>query len=181
MRVPMSMRNVVGGVHDKEGVRSSAGVAANTRRDEALSVAGISPERFRTLRLLRCGNGSECRCRLSADGRANNPRPFDHDEDVDDQAFLVGRYRIGHILLDEHVLRFKPLVSEKVGNRLIGIVQSAVRAAMHKFERMALRRCADGDVVARRAFRRLGERKSGFELNAFVIRRGKVKTVIGRP
>ena len=44
---------------------------------------------------------------------------------------------------------------------------------MHEFERMALRRGADGDVAARCAFRRLGERKSGFELEAFVIRRGK--------
>jgi transposase len=42
MRVPMSMRNVVGGVHDKEGVRSSAGVAANTRRDDAQRLLALA-------------------------------------------------------------------------------------------------------------------------------------------
>ena len=51
MRVLISTRRFLDGVRDKEGVRSSAGVAANTRRDDALSVAGIPPERFRTLRL----------------------------------------------------------------------------------------------------------------------------------
>ena len=50
MRVRICTRDILDGVRDKERVRSSAGVAANTRRDDALSVAGIPPERFRTWR-----------------------------------------------------------------------------------------------------------------------------------
>jgi hypothetical protein len=54
---------------------------------------------------------------------AARPRSFDHDEDVDDEVFLIGREGISHILLDEHVLGFEPFLG----------------AAMHEFERMALR------------------------------------------
>jgi hypothetical protein len=43
MHAPICTRDILDGVRDKEGVRSSARVAANTWRDDALSVAGISP------------------------------------------------------------------------------------------------------------------------------------------
>jgi L-ascorbate metabolism protein UlaG (beta-lactamase superfamily) len=127
----------------------------------ALADALASSPEFRPSDSARCGPG---RC---GNRNCHCPRPrtirrlFDQDKDVDDQMVLVGGQGIGHILLDEHVLGFEPLLVEIVGDRLVGIVQSVIRAAMDEFERVAFRRGADGDVAARRIFRRLGDTDGG--------------------
>ena len=63
MRVRICTRDILDGVRDKERVRSSAGVAANTRRDDALALPEFRPSVSALGGPVRCGNGSECRCR----------------------------------------------------------------------------------------------------------------------
>ena len=74
---------------------------------------------------------------------------------------LIGGQRIGQVLLDEHVLGLEPSLIEIVGDRLVGIVQSVIRAAMDEFERMAFGRSADADFAMRRIFWRLGVSGTG--------------------
>ena len=80
-------------------------------------------------------------------------------------------HRIGHVLLDEHVLGFEPLVVEIIGDRLVGVVEIVIGAAMDEFERAAVGRLADGDVAVRRVLRRLRERHCGLVIEAVIVGR----------
>src|SRR5271169_1361987 len=163
-------------------------VVQTVLRSRAHRAVGRLPPVSRTGRRSKTSVSYECRrnlvtARITVNlWQATSPMPaelagraglFDHDIDVNHKLAGLGLDRIGHIFLDEHVLGFELLVIEIIGDRLVGIVEVVIRAAMDEFQRRALRRLADKHIAMRRVLGGFGNRNGGFVFEAGIVGRGE--------